>query len=85
MNKLWVSLALVFSLSISPLAALESSTKLNQADTEFLFGTDAQNVDVIVLSEDEMEETTGEFWGAFSAITGLGALIYEIGRDHHWW
>nr|QGT50233.1 hypothetical protein Helico6505_0650 [uncultured Helicobacter sp.] len=74
-------MALVFSLSISPLAALESSTKLNQADTEFLFGTDAQNVDVIVLSEDEMEETTGEGLIAGFVSGVIGGVVAAIGED----
>ncbi|WP_295737266.1 hypothetical protein [uncultured Helicobacter sp.] len=58
MNKFLVSLALVSSLSISSLIA-ESST-LNKTDSELLFGT-AQNVNVAVLSENEMKETKGEF------------------------
>lgn len=58
MNKFLVSLALVSSLSISSLIA-ESST-LNKTDSELLFGT-AQNVNVEVLSENEMKETKGEF------------------------
>lgn len=59
MNKFLVSLALVSSLSISSLIATESST-LNKTDSELLFGT-AQNVNVAVLSENEMKETKGEF------------------------
>ncbi|BDB67537.1 hypothetical protein Hc94105_1760 [Helicobacter cinaedi] len=59
MNKFLVSLALVSSLSISSLIATESST-LNKTDSELLFGT-AQNVNVEVLSENEMKETKGEF------------------------
>lgn len=58
MNKFLVSLALVSSLSISSLIA-ESST-LNKTDSKLLFGT-AQNVNVAVLSENEMKETKGEF------------------------
>lgn len=58
MNKFLVSLALVSSLSVSSLIA-ESST-LNKTDSELLFGT-AQNVNVAVLSENEMKETKGEF------------------------
>lgn len=58
MNKFLVSLALVSSLSISSLVA-ESST-LNKTDSELLFGTNAQNVNVAVLSENEMKETKGE-------------------------
>ena len=54
MNKFLVS-----SLSISSLIA-ESST-LNKTDSELLFGTNAQNVNVAVLSENEMKETKGEF------------------------
>lgn len=59
MNKFLVSLALVSSLSISSLIA-ESST-LNKTDSELLFGTNAQNANVEVLSENEMKETKGEF------------------------
>lgn len=59
MNKFLVSLALISSLSISSLVATESST-LNKTDSELLFGTNAQNVNVAVLSENEMKETKGE-------------------------
>lgn len=59
MNKFLVSLALVSSLSVSSLIA-ESST-LNKTDSELLFGTNAQNANVAVLSENEMKETKGEF------------------------
>lgn len=82
MNKFLVSLALVSSLSISSLIA-ESST-LNKTDSELLFGT-AQNVNVAVLSENEMKETKGEFWGAVSAIIAGADLIYNIGEDNNWW
>ena len=83
MNKFLVSLALVSSLSISSLIATESST-LNKTDSELLFGT-AQNVNVAVLSENEMKETKGEFWGAVSAIIAGADLIYNIGEDNNWW
>ncbi|TLD93085.1 hypothetical protein LS74_002785 [Helicobacter magdeburgensis] len=83
MNKFLVSLALVSSLSISSLIATESST-LNKTDSELLFGT-TQNVNVAVLSENEMKETKGEFWGAVSAIIAGADLIYNIGEDNNWW
>ena len=73
MNKFLVSLALVSSLSISSLIA-ESST-LNKTDSELLFGT-AQNVNVAVLSENEMKETKGE--GIFLWGVGIGAGTWAL-------
>ncbi len=79
MNKFLVSLALVSSLSISSLVA-ESST-LNKTDSELLFGTNAQNVNVAVLSENEMKETKGE--SLTVAIVGgiVGGVSAAIGED----
>lgn len=78
MNKFLVSLALVSSLSISSLIA-ESST-LNKTDSELLFGT-AQNVNVAVLSENEMKETKGE--SLTTTIVGgiVGGVAAAIGED----
>ncbi|STP11863.1 Uncharacterised protein [Helicobacter cinaedi] len=78
MNKFLVSLALVSSLSISSLIA-ESST-LNKTDSELLFGT-AQNVNVAVLSENEMKETKGE--SLTTTIVGgiVGGVTAAIGED----
>lgn len=79
MNKFLVSLALVSSLSISSLIATESST-LNKTDSELLFGT-AQNVNVAVLSENEMKETKGE--SLTTTIVGgiVGGVTAAIGED----
>lgn len=74
MNKFLVSLALVSSLSISSLVA-ESST-LNKTDSELLFGTNAQNVNVAVLSENEMKETKGE--GIFLWGVGIGVGTWAL-------
>lgn len=78
MNKFLVSLALVSSLSISSLIA--ESSALNKTDSELLFGT-AQNVNVEVLSENEMKETKGE--SLTTTIVGgiVGGVTAAIGED----
>lgn len=84
MSKILISLALVLSLGTTSLVAAQAQTqevqKLSKADAELLFGK--QDVNVALLSDEEMEETQGEFWA--EAIS-LGSLIYTIGRDHKWW
>ncbi len=87
MNKFLVSLALVSSSSLSISSLVAESSTLNKTDSELLFGTNAQkqNVNVAVLSENEMKETKGEFWGAVSAIIAGADLIYNIGEDNNWW
>lgn len=82
MSKILISLALVLSLGTTSLVAAQAQEvqKLSKADAELLFGK--QDVNVALLSDEEMEETQGEFWA--EAIS-LGSLIYTIGRDHKWW
>ena len=79
MNKFLVSLALVSSLSVSSLIA-ESST-LNKTDSELLFGTNAQNANVAVLSENEMKETKGESLTATIVGGIVGGVTAAIGED----
>lgn len=82
MSKILISLALVFSLGTTSLVAAQAQEvqKLSKANAELLFGK--QDVNVALLSDEEMEETQGEFWGA---VVGAASLIYTIGRDHKWW
>ena len=65
----------------APAPSAETSALTNDEAT-FLFGKDAQNLNVQVLSQKQLEETKGEFWGAIVAAAGL---IYGIGRDQKWW
>ena len=69
----------------TPLTATAPSVQesaLTKDDANFLFGKNAENLNVQVLSQKELEETKGEFWGAI--VAGLG-LLYTVGRDHKWW
>ncbi|MCX2716321.1 hypothetical protein OQH61_01020 [Helicobacter sp. MIT 21-1697] len=92
MNKIFISLALVLSLGTASLVAAQVQPqtqevqKLNKADAELLFGK--QDVNVALLSDEEMEETQGEFWialGAISSAISAGKSVYDLGKDKGWW
>lgn len=72
------------------LAAVESVSsnantgELQNNERALLFGENAQNLKVETLSEKEMQETQGEFWGGLTA--GLIVLAVEkIGDKNGWW
>lgn len=65
----------------TPAPSAEKSA-LTTDEANFLFGENAQNLNVQVLSQKELEETKGEFWGAIVAAAGL---VYTIGKDQKWW
>ena len=81
MNKFGLVLTLCLGLAFSPLCALESTsqknahhaqnTSLSQADAAFLFTANANNLNVVALSDEEMKNTTGEFWLTAIGITGV--------------
>lgn len=60
MSKILISLALVLSLGTTSLVAAQAQEvqKLSKADAQLLFGK--QDVNVALLSDEEMEETQGE-------------------------
>ena len=91
MNKLGLVLTLCLGLAFSPLCALESTykknvqnTSLSQADKEFLFASNANHLNVVALSDEEMQKTEGE---AIDPITGAfiigfaGGAGYEAGKQ----
>ncbi|MCX2717675.1 hypothetical protein OQH61_08000 [Helicobacter sp. MIT 21-1697] len=89
MKKHIITLALCLSLGLSPLCAVESAHKksvqnvaLSKADTEFLFNTQAQNINVVALSDEEMAETEGEAIDPISAIqiAYTAYQAYETGK-----
>ena len=69
MNKLGLVLTLCLGLAFSPLCALESTsqknahnaqnTSLSQADAAFLFTANANNLNVVALSDEEMRLIEG--------------------------
>lgn len=75
MKKIISILALSAFVGISGLSASVDSSEskatqtLSKADSEFLFGTNAKNLNVEVLSSEEMKTTKGYFlsWFAFNA------------------
>ena len=76
-------------LSASLLSASEVTTQQNVSsvqsqDLEFLFGANANDVNVVALSEKELKETRGEFWGAFWG-TVVVETIDRIGENNGWW
>ncbi len=73
--KFGLSIVLSLGLALSPLCALDSSAKLgvdskravqisslSSADADFLFASNA-NLNVVALSDTEMNLTQGEFFG----------------------
>lgn len=90
MKKL-LSLAFVALLGASVLSASEIATKqgvngLQSQEVEFLFGanTQASDVNVTVLNEEELKETQGE-WGP-AILGGLIVLgVDKIGQHNGWW
>ena len=83
-----VSLALATGLGLGSLSAVESKT-LSQSDRDFLFASNEAKTQV--LSEQEMSETRGEFWGllgeaALSWIVGETLTeAWEYTKDKGWW
>ena len=75
MKKSSFALILVLGLATSPLCALDSSVKLgvdskkavqssslSSADADFLFTHNADSLNVVALSDEEMQKTEGEGW-----------------------
>lgn len=85
MSKILISLALVLSLGTTSLVAAQAQEvqKLSKADAELLFGK--QDVNVALLSDEEMEETQGEFWDIVGVVIAGGSWIYDIGSNNGWW
>lgn len=85
MNKFGLVLTLCLGLAFSPLCALESTsqknahhaqnTSLSQADAAFLFTANANNLNVVALSDEEMGVAAGEFWPILMGL-GLSFLSY---------
>ena len=88
MNKSVFSVLLVAVLGICSLNAGETisqkpATNLQKQDMEILFGANANvsDLNVAVLSEEEMKETKGEFWVFVAQTAGawvLGKILDEI-------
>ncbi len=83
MNKSMFSMVLVAVLGICSLNAGETisqkpATSLQKQELEMLFGANANasDLNVAVLSEEEMKEIQGEFWAAI----GIAAGIYGACR-----
>ena len=89
MNKSIFSLALVAmlgicSLSASEVQAQQSVSGVQSQDLEALFGANANDVNVVALSEKELKDTQGE-WGP-AIIGGLIVLgVDKIGQNNGWW
>ncbi|MGX2984430.1 hypothetical protein ACWIWK_03005 [Helicobacter sp. 23-1048] len=89
--KKFVAFLFVGMLSASVLSANEVRTQqsvsgLQSQDVEFLFGNNvkASDLNIAVLSEEELKETQGEFWGFVGqtfASWGLSKIFDEIFDD----
>ena len=88
MNKIISTLSLVAFLGISGLSAngvdsVKTESTFTQADSNFLFGENAKNLNVQVLSQEELKETKGEFWpmifynAGAGFVSGMGWSIYD--------
>ena len=78
MKQIISILALSAFVGISGLSAGVDSSEskavqtLSKADSEFLFGANAKNLNVEVLSQKELEEIQGELWPAIFRSAGTG-------------
>ncbi|WP_034364928.1 hypothetical protein [Helicobacter sp. MIT 03-1614] len=87
MNKFGLVLTLSLGLAFSPLCALESTsqknahnaqnTSLSQADAAFLFTANANNLNVVTLSDEEMQKTEGEWLGFAAGVWG-GVVVCRV-------
>ncbi|MGX3043933.1 hypothetical protein [Helicobacter sp. T3_23-1056] len=90
MNKIISTLTLSAFLGISGLSANGVGSKVEstftQADSNFLFGENAKNLNVQVLSQEELKETKGEFWPAIFWGMGTG-FAWGSGQSiaTDWW
>lgn len=91
MNKSVFSVLLVAMLGMCSLNAGETisqepATSLQKQDMEMLFGTnaDAKDLNVATLSEEELKETQGEFWGMVAAIVAGVDLLERLGDRYLW-
>ncbi|MGX3098802.1 hypothetical protein [Helicobacter sp. 23-1046] len=73
-------------LSASEVRAQQSASGLQSQDMEMLFGAnaDAKDLNVAVLSEEEMKQVQGEFWAKFFAVVVV-ETIEKIGDHNGWW
>ena len=83
MNKIISTLSLVAFLGISGLSAngvdsVKTESTFTQADSNFLFGENAKNLNVQVLSQEELKETKGEFWPIFFTGLGIGVVSWIV-------
>lgn len=84
MKRIISILALSAFVGISGLSAGVDSSEskatqtLSKADSEFLFGANAKNLNVEILSQKELEETQGEFWTAIGVGLGISAVSYGL-------
>ncbi len=87
MKNILLSLGLIGALGICGLSANEVDTKKpNKQEMEFLFGANASSdVNVAVLSEEEMKETQGEVWDIIGVVIAGVDLTYNFGKDRGWW
>lgn len=61
---------------------------IKSSDVEFLF-KDVKANSVVLLSDEEMQETKGQFWGlilkSYELILDTSKFIYNIGQNQGWW
>ena len=91
MKKIISILALSAFVGISGLSAGVDSSEskatqtLSKADSEFLFGTNAKNLNVEVLSQKELEETQGEFWNFAKGGVDFVVYFFKKTKENGWW
>ena len=91
MKQIISILALSAFVGISALSASIDSSEskatqnLSQADSEFLFGTNAKNLNVEVLSQKELEETQGEFWNFAKGGVDFVVYFFKETKKEGWW
>lgn len=74
MRKIFSLFVILGLCGVNPLFGLNAETKLSADDKALLFGN--TEVNIVTLSDEEMEKTKGEGWLAY---LGTSALVYGIG------
>lgn len=63
--KKFFRIGMTLAFCIAVLGAAKSQSEISNADKAMLFGAENANVNIVLLSGDEMVETKGEGWFAY--------------------
>ena len=68
----------ISGLSANGVDSTRVESTFTQADSNFLFGKNADELNLQILSKQELQETKGEFWPAIGIALGIAAGSYGL-------